>query len=273
MKVWLITGCSSGLGRGIARAALEAGQQVAVTARKTETIREFAQKYPDRALILPLDLQNRESMKSAVQRVCERFGRIDVLVNNAGHGYRAAVEESEPEKIRELFDTDFFAPAELIQMVLPAMRRQKSGLIVNVTSIGAVRGALGNGYYSAAKGALELLTDSLAKETKHLGIEAMLVEPGAFRTRFYDEALRGTDRKIADYDVIGDRYRKEQCANQRNQPGDPIKGGQVIVETILGKERPFRLLLGSDAAEAAETEMEQRLKEIRKWKQVSGSTD
>ena len=191
-KTWLITGCSSGLGREIAEAALRHGENVALTARNPKTIWALAAEYPEQAMTLRLNLQDRESMQHAVDKVCERFGRLDVLVNNAGHGYRAAVEESEPDKIEELFDTNFFAPAELIKMALPVMRKQKNGLIINVTSIGAVRGALGNGYYSAAKGALELLTEALAKETEHLGIRTMLVEPGAMRTRFFDDSLAGT---------------------------------------------------------------------------------
>ena len=156
-------------------------------------------------------------MKQAVAKTREHFGGIDVLVNNAGHGYRAAVEESEPERVRELFETNFFGPAELIRMVLPVMREQRKGMIVNVTSIGAVRGALGNGYYSAAKGALELLTEALAKETEHLGIRTMLVEPGAFRTNFYGKGLLGTEHKIPDYDVLGEKYRKELLVNHHDQ--------------------------------------------------------
>ena len=193
MKTWLITGCSGGLGRGIAEAALKRGENVAVTARDAKKFLDLAEQYPKQALPLRLDLNDRESMEDAVEQVCRHFGGIDVLVNNAGHGYRAAVEESEPGRIEELFDTNFFAPAELMKMVLPVMRKQRRGTIVNVTSIGAVRGALGNGYYSAAKGALELLTEALAKEIDHLGIRTMLVEPGSFRTNFYGEGLLGRD--------------------------------------------------------------------------------
>lgn len=273
MKTWLITGCSSGLGRGIAEAALKHGENVAVTARNTEKIKELAERYTDHALILRLDLNDGESMRNAVKRTIEVFGGIDVLVNNAGHGYRAAVEESEPEKIKELFDTNFFAPAELMKMVLLAMRAQKSGLIVNVTSIGAVRGALGNGYYSAAKGALELLTEALAKETEHLGIRTMLVEPGAFRTNFYGDGLRGTESRISDYEVLADRYRKENLVNNRDQLGDPMKGGEVIVDTILSGKIPSRLLLGSDAVQAAQNVLKDRLREIEKWMEVSRKSD
>ncbi len=273
MKTWLITGCSGGLGRGIAQAALERGENVAVTARDTEKIKDLAAQYPDHAKILYLDLNDTKSMRRAVSDTIETFGRLDVLVNNAGHGYRAAVEESEREKIEELFETNFFAPAELMKMVLPIMRAQKSGLIVNVTSIGAVRGALGNGYYSAAKGALELLTEALAKETKHLGIRTRIVEPGAFRTNFYGEHLLGTSRQIADYDVLADKYRKEHLNDQHHQPGDPVKGGKVIVETILSGNMPFRLILGSDALQAAEQVLEDRLKEAKAWESVSRTTD
>lgn len=273
MKTWLITGCSSGLGKEIALAALRRGEKVAVTARNPEKIKMFAAQYPEQALILRLDLQEEESMRQAVNETLAYFGKVDVLVNNAGHGYRAAVEESEPEKTEELFETNFFAPAKLMRLVLPSMRARREGLIVNVTSIGAVRGVLGNGYYSAAKGALELLTESLAKETAHLGIRTMLVEPGAFRTGFYDDSLQAAAETIPDYDVLADRYRKENMVNLHDQSGDPRKGGEVIVETILSGRMPFRLLLGSDAVRNAEAELENRMKELREWKAVSEKTD
>lgn len=177
-----------------------------------------------------LDLNDRDSMEQAVREAKSRFGTIDVRVNNAGCGYLAAVEESNPKEVEALFQTNFFGPARLMQLVLPQMREKRSGMIVNVTSIGAVRGALGNGYYSAAKGALELLTEAMEKETEHLGIRAMLVEPGAFRTGFYGERLKGSSLRIADYDVLADRYRKDRMTNAGNQPGDPDRGGEIIVE-------------------------------------------
>ena len=273
MGTWLIMGCSGGLGEGIARAALEHGENVAVTARNPEKAQELVRPYSDHGIALRLDLNDRDSMKKAVTKACGTFGGIDVLVNNAGHGYRAAVEESEPERIRELFDTNFFAPAELMNTVLPVMRRQKKGLIVNVTSIGAVRGALGNGYYSAAKAALELLTEALAKETEHLGIRTMLVEPGAMRTNFFGEALAGSERKIADYDVLAPKYRKENMEDRHDQAVDPARGGRVIVETVLSGKMPSRLLLGSEAAKAAEAVMKSRLEEVCQWMEVSRQAD
>ena len=244
-----------------------------ITARDPGTLEHFSLDYPGQVLPLSLDLNDRDSMEQAVREAKSRFGTIDVRVNNAGCGYLAAVEESDPKEVEALFQTNFFGPAQLMQLVFPQMREKRSGMIVNVTSIGAVRGALGNGYYSAAKGALELLTEAMAKETEHLGIRAMLVEPGAFRTGFYGERLKGSSPRIADYDVLADRYRKDRMTNAGNQPGDPDRGGEIIVETVLKDHPPFRLLLGKGAAEAAEKELEGRLAEIRAWRSVSEQAD
>lgn len=271
--VWLITGASSGLGDGIARAVLARGDLAAVTSRNTDHLRALTEKYPDQVLPVSLDLNDRTSMKQAVQRVIERFGRVDVLVNNAGHGYRAAIEESEPEAVEELFQTNFFGPMELVRLILPQMRAQRSGFIINISSIGAVRGALGNGYYSAAKGALELASEALSKEVQHLGIRIMLVEPGAFRTGFYGKRLGESSRKISDYDILAGKYRKEKNEDLQNQQGDPEKGGELIVNAALSENPPFRLLLGSDAVQTAKNTLENRLNEICDWEQISRQSD
>lgn len=273
MRTWLITGCSSGLGRGIAEAVLKRGDRAAVTARNPASLEELAQSFPGQVLPLGLDLGSRESMERAVRKTYERFGAIDVLMNNAGHGYRAAIEESAPKAVAEIFQTNFFGPIELIRLALPQMRARHSGRIVNVTSIGAVRGALGNRYYSAAKGALELASEALAKESAHLGIRVMLVEPGALRTGFYGERLASSSRTIPDYDVLAERYRKNERTDRRDQPGDPDRAGAVIVETALRPDAPFRLLLGSDAVRAAEDTLEKRLQEARDWAAVSRRAD
>ena len=273
MKTWLITGCSSGLGRGIAKAVLRRGDWAAVTARDPAELNTLAQAYPERVLPLRLDLTDRESMEQAVRETCQRFGPIDVLVNNAGHGYRAAIEESAPEAVEELFQTNFFGPMDLTRLVLPQMRARRSGLIVNVTSIGAVRGALGNGYYSAAKGALELASEALAKEVKHLGIRVMLAEPGALRTGFYGERLKSSRLAIPDYDPLAAQYRRGPQTDRHDQPGDPDRAGELIVETALRSDAPFRLLLGSDAVQAAVETLENRLLEARSWAEVSDQSD
>lgn len=273
MRTRFITGCSSGLGHEIAEAALKRKETVVVSARDINKLKDFKERYSANVLVVKLDLNDRDSMKKAVNKAVSTFGGIDILVNNAGHGYRAAIEESEPEIIKELFDTNFFAPMDLIKMVLPIMRKKGRRVIVNVTSIGAIRGVLGNGYYSATKGALELVTEALDKEVEHLGIQTLLIEPGAFCTNFYGEGLKGTENKISDYDVLAQKYRKENTRNNKNQLGDPTKAGEVIVETILSEEMPKRLLLGSDALQIAQDVWKDRLKESEKWKNISLKTD
>lgn len=273
MRIWFITGCSSGLGAGIAKAVLKSGDAAVVTARDRERVSHFEKEYPDRALAVSLELADRETMKAAVDAAFEKFGRIDVLVNSAGHGYRATIEESEPEQVRQLFEEDFFAPMDIIRMVLPKMRDEHQGLIINVSSIGAVRGALGNGYYSAAKGALELATEALAKEVEPFGIRTMLIEPGAMRTGFYGERMAGTGTNISAYDDIADRYRKEKIVDHHDQIGDPDRCGEIIVRTAFAKDPPFRLLLGSDAVRAAEAVLSDRIRELRDWKNVSVKSD
>lgn len=273
MNTWLITGCSSGLGQEIARAALEQGEQVVLSARHPETLQPLLRAYPDRALTLRLDLNDRDSMRQAVEDAARAFGAVTILVNNAGHGYRAAIEESDPGQVDELFRTNFFAPMELVKLVLPAMRAQRHGIIVNVSSIGAVRGALGNGYYSAAKGALELATEALAKETAHLGIQTLLVEPGAMRTNFYGRDLAAAATTIPDYDPLADRYRKANTAQTADQPGDPVAAGRIVVRTVLSGRMPQRLVLGSDAVHAADATLRARLEELHEWAPLSCRAD
>ena len=180
-RTWLITGCSSGLGKGIAKAVLARGDRAALTARDPAALAAFTAAYPGRALALPLDLSCADSIPKVVAETQRAFGGIDVLVNNAGHGYRAAMEESQPHQVAELFAVNFFGPMDLIRATLPGMRERGGGWICNVTSIGGVRGALGNGDYSAAKAALERASGALAQEVAAFGIRVMLVDLGAFR--------------------------------------------------------------------------------------------
>ncbi len=179
MKTWLITGCSTGLGRSLAKAALQKGDNVVVTARDTKKLEEFEKDFPQTALTVRLDVTDLCSVAEAVKAAKERFGGIDVLVNNAGYGYRAAVEEGDPEDARRLFDTNFWGPVNLIKAVLPDMRAKKSGAVINISSIAALRTAPGSGYYAASKCALEGMTEGLYLETAPLGIKVMIVEPGA----------------------------------------------------------------------------------------------
>lgn len=272
MRTWLITGCSTGIGRGIAKAVLHSGDQAVVTARDISKIQEFETEYPDTCAALPLDLTDENSMENAVKEAYSRFGKIDVLVNNAGYGYRAAIEESEDEEIDLLFRTNVFGPVKLMNLCLPKMREDNAGIIINVSSIGAVRAAVGNGFYSASKAALELVSDAVEKETEHLGIKVMIVEPGAFRTSFYD-SLHGASRAISDYTPSVGSMRLENMVNNHDQKGNPDKVGKLIVELVSSGNLPKRLPLGSDAVRIIRDELKSRLAEVEKTESYSITTD
>ena len=273
MTTWLITGCSSGIGRGIAKAVLKHGDNAVVTARNVATVMDIIEDYPDTAIAVPLDITNNESIADAIKAAGDNFGGVDILVNNAGYGYRSSVEEGEEDSVNLLFDTNFFGPIALIKQVLPYMRAQKNGAILNVSSIAAARSGVGSGYYAASKAALELMTDGLMKEVAPLGIKVMTVEPGAFRTKFYDTSLKGTQKQIEDYADTAWKTRKENIVDNQDQPGDPDKAGEVIYETIQKENIPKRLLLGSDAVKIVSAEMKERLQEIEDWSDVSKQTD
>ena len=273
MTTWLITGCSSGIGRGIAKAVLKHGDNAVVTARNISTVTDIVENYPDTAIAVPLDITNKESIAGAVKAAADNFGGVDILVNNAGYGYRSSVEEGEEESVNLLFNTNFFGPIELIKQVVPYMRAQKNGAILNVSSIAAARSGVGSGYYASSKAALELMTDGLMKEVAPLVIKVMTVEPGAFRTKFYDTSLKGTQKQIEDYADTAWKTRKENIVDNQDQPGDPDKAGEVIYETMKKENLPKRLLLGSDAVKIVSAEMKERLQEIEDWSAVSKQTD
>lgn len=273
MKTWFITGSSSGIGQGIAMAVLKKGDNAVVMARDTGKLDTIVQQYPDTALAVPLELTDKASILAAVQAANERFGAIDVLVNNAGHGYRAAVEEGEEESIAEVFGTNLFGPVELMKAVLPQMRKRREGAVINLSSIAAVGSGVGSGYYVATKAALELISDALYQEVSPLGIKVMVVEPGAFRTRFFDDSLKGTQIRINDYADTAGKTRKENIVNRHDQPGDPEKGGRIIVETIERDDYPRTLLLGSGAVEFVQGKLQTKLEEIERWSPVSIQSD
>ena len=274
MKTWLITGCSSGIGQGIAKAVLKSGDRAVVTARNKEKVMDIVKDYPETSLAVSLDVCDKESIKNAVKEAYEKFGTIDVLVNNAGYGYRSAVEEGEIEAVQKLYNTNLFGPIELIKAVLPKMREQKSGFILNVTSIAAARSAIGSGYYASSKAALELLTNGLMKELAPLGITAMVVQPGAFRTRFYDEtSLQGTKSMINDYEGTVGETRPGNFANTHQQAGDPDKAGEVIVKVVHGDTYPEILTLGKAAVTAVKSTLEAKIAELDQWAEISALCD
>lgn len=273
MKTWLITGCSSGLGRSLAYAVLKKGDQAVVTARNVKTLADFKKDFPETALILPLDVTEEAAITDAVEKAKKRFGGIDVLVNNAGYGYRAAVEEGVPEDTARLFQTNFWGPVALMKAVLPEMRAKRSGAIVNVSSIAALGTSPGSGYYAASKCALEGLSEGLLKETRSLGIKVMVVEPGAFRTDFAGRSLTQSETAIDDYAPTAGKRRIGQDLTHGTQPGDPDKGSGLIIEAIEAENTPFRLLLGSDAVKFADKVLEKRRTEYEKWRQFSQRSD
>ena len=273
-KTWLITGCSAGgIGEGIARAVLEAGDNAAITARSTDKLQGIVDDYPQTALAVALDLTEQASIDACFAASIERFGQVDVLVNNAGYCYRSSVEEADPAGVAAMFDTNFFGMVALIKKVLPGMRARRDGAIVNVSSIGAVRTGAASGYYAATKAAVELMSEGLRAEVAPLGIKVMIVEPGAFRTHFYDSSLKGSDNTVGDYAETAHKRSVAQNVNARQQPGNPLKAGYPIIQALEAVDTPLRLYLGSDALAAVRGALNARLDELEKWAELSQTTD
>jgi NAD(P)-dependent dehydrogenase (short-subunit alcohol dehydrogenase family) len=271
MATWLITGCSTGLGRALASTALDRGETVVVTARDAARVEDLARSHPGTALAVSLDITDNAQVRDVVRAAQERFGTIDVLVNNAGHGYRAAVEEAEENQVQELFATNFFGPVALIQAVLPGMRERRSGTIVNISSAGARSAPVGTGHYAASKAALEALTAALRKEVQPLGITVVTVEPGAFRTN-YKRSLAQPREAISDYaDTVGAR-RSEDRAEHGHQPGDPARAAQAIITAVHSPRTPLMLVLGPDALTWFRNAMNELNADVDAWQQTSLST-
>jgi NAD(P)-dependent dehydrogenase (short-subunit alcohol dehydrogenase family) len=273
MTTWLITGCSTGLGRAFAQAALDRGHDVVVTARDVAKVKDLADAHPSTALALALDVTDDDQVTSAVRAAEDRFGSVDVLVNNAGYGYRAAVEEGEDDAVRQLFDTHVPGTVRTIKAVLPGMLARRAGTIVNLSSIGARISPAGSGYYAAAKAAVEALTLSLRKEVAPLGLTAMVVEPGAFRTDFAGRSLTQAAEPIDDYAETAGRRRKEHDTVHGTQPGDPAKAAAVLLDAVESGDAPYMLLLGNDASDGFRSALDALREEVDAWQDVSRSTD
>lgn len=273
MATWLITGCSSGLGRAIAIAVLEAGHNAVVTARDPETLAELGDSFPTTAAVVPLDVRDHAQVVAAVAVADERFGGVDVLVNNAGYGYRSALEEGDPEEVEQLFATNFFGAVDVMKQVLPGMRERGAGTIVNVSSIAGRTSQPGSGYYSATKFALEGASVALAKEVGPLGVRVVIVEPGGFRTDFAGRSLTQSAHPIRDYADTAGLRRKENDTIDGRQPGDPKRAAEAILQVAASDDPPLRLLLGSDALRRAEGELVAQRAEIDTWIDLTQSTD
>jgi NAD(P)-dependent dehydrogenase (short-subunit alcohol dehydrogenase family) len=273
MSTWLVTGCSTGLGRALAEAVIATGHNAVVTARDANKVGDLAEGNTDRVLALSLDVTDGAQVTKAVTQAEKKFGGIDVLVNNAGYGYRAAVEEGDDPDIRQLFETQFFGAVAMIKAVLPGMRARRSGAIVNISTIGVQIMPAGSGYYAASKAALEAMSGALYGELKPLGISVTVVEPGAFRTDFAGRSLTQSSTVIDDYAETAGKRRKEHDTVRGTQPGDPAKAAQAIMAAAASDEPPAFLLLGNDALNTYRRLAEARLDTIKKWEHVSTSTD
>lgn len=271
--VWLITGCSSGFGRELARLVLARGWRAVVTARNPSQVADLAAIAPDRALALQLDVTRADQVQQGVDAALQRFGRIDVLVNNAGYGYLAAIEEGEDAAVRAMFETNVFGLVAMTKAVLPGMRAQRSGLIVNVSSIGGLTSFAATGYYHATKFAVEGLSESLALEAGPLGIDVMIVEPGPFRTNWAGPSIKESAVRIADYEATAGVRRAQTAARSGNQAGDPVRGAQAIIDAALADRPPLHLLLGRAAVDLARRKIDALRADIDAWEATSVGAD
>ena len=272
MKTWLITGCSTGLGKSLAKAVLEHGDNVVVTARNPTSVEDLVSAHPETAVAAALDVTDRIQVAEAVQLADERFGGVDVLVNNAGYGYRSAVEEAEEADVQALFATNFFGTVAMIKAVLPKMRSRRDGTIVNLSSIAGRQAAPGSGYYAVTKFAVAGMSDAFRLELAPLGIRVMVVEPGAFRTDFAGRSLMQSKIPIDDYAQTAGRRRKENDTMHGTQTGDPERAAQVLIELIDSPEfRPSPL--GQRCSGFRIKCCRVQRQQIEDWRSVSVSTD
>ncbi|KAB2371015.1 oxidoreductase [Actinomadura montaniterrae] len=271
-RVWLITGATSGFGRAIAEAALAAGDTVVAAARRPQALDDLAERYPGRVNAVALDVTDHGRIADVVADVLLWHGRIDVLVNNAGRGLVGAVEETTDRELRDLMDLHFFGPAALTRAVLPHMRRQGSGAIVQLTSQGGRLSFPGVGGYSATKFALEGLTEALAGEVAPFGVKVMIVEPGAFRTSFAGGGLLMA-AEMPEYAGTVGQVRKGLPDSDGKQPGDPAKAAAAILTALDAEDTPLRLPLGSDAADAVAASLDGLRAEFDAWEPLIRSTD
>lgn len=277
--VWFITGCSTGFGRELAKHVLELGYRTVITARHPDDVKDLVNEAPTQGkikgevLVLKLDVTIQAQVEAAVKAAEDKFGRIDVLVNNAGIGYFAAVEESEEEQIRKMFEINVFGMSKMIHAVLPNMRKQRTGSIINISSVAGLCAFPALGYYNATKFAVEGLSEALHQEVEPLGIKVMLVEPSGFRTDWAGRSANESKVTIDDYAATAGKARHMIRAISGNQNGDPIRAVQAIVKAIESYDPPQHLLLGNDAFDGAMAKLEQLRRNFSSWEDVSRGAD
>jgi NAD(P)-dependent dehydrogenase (short-subunit alcohol dehydrogenase family) len=269
-RVWLITGASSGFGRAITEAAVAADDTVVATARNKEVLSGLAAAHPGQVEALALDVTDTAAIEAAVQDVIARHGRIDVLVNNAGRAHVGAAEETSDAELRSLFDVHVFGPAALTRAVLPSMRERRSGVIVQMSSMGGQLSFAGFSAYSGTKFALEGMSEALADEVRPLGIKVLIVEPGAFRTGLFGSTT-GSEQ-IGDYSATVGTTRQMIQVSDGRQPGDPAKAAAAVITAMDAPQTPLRLPLGDDAVDAISGHLDKVKEELATWEKIARDT-
>lgn len=271
--VWFITGCSTGFGRELATALIAKGYRVVATARNPDDVADLAALGGERVLALKLDVTDDAQSVAAIKAAEDRFGHIDVLVNNAGIGYFAAVEESEQDEVRRMFEINFWGLSRMTTLALPGMRARKSGTIVNVSSVGGLRGFPSVGFYNATKFAVEGLSEALSGELAPLGIKVLIVEPSGFRTDWAGRSANETKTPIADYTDTAGKRKGEIRGYSGAQPGDPKRAAAAIIQAVEAKDPPLRLLLGKAALQGGRGKISMLAKDFDAWADVTEGAD
>jgi NAD(P)-dependent dehydrogenase (short-subunit alcohol dehydrogenase family) len=272
-KVWLITGCSTGFGRELSKLVLKLGYKAGVAARNTKDVSDIVNDYPNTAIALKLDVTNAEEINASVKLVKEKFGRIDVLVNNAGIGYFGAIEESEEAEVRRMFEINFFGLAKMTNAVLPIMRAQRSGHIINIASIGGLVGFPAVGFYNATKFAVDGYSEALSKETAHLGIKVTVIAPSGFRTDWAGRSANNSPIVIEDYTLSAGANKNTIRGYSGQQPGDPFRAAEAIVKAVKTEHPPLHLLLGAAALKGARNKLEVLKKDYDAWEETTVGAD
>lgn len=270
-KVWFITGASAGFGRSFAEYAIQQGYQVVVTARRLDKLEAIQAIAPDQVAAIKMDVNNNAEVAEAVKKAVARFGRIDVLINNAGYGIVGAVEETPEQELRAQMETNFFGAVNVIQTLLPLFRQQQSGAIVNISSLGGQLSFAGYGAYSASKFALEGISEALALEVAPLGIKVLIVEPGSFRTDLAGAAMKFMPEMPAYQGTVGATRQFSKGMNG-TQPGDPLKAAAAIDKALASAQTPLRLQLGEDAISTIRNHSETLLQDMATWESVALDT-
>lgn len=271
--VWFITGCSIGFGREFARAVLARGWRCIATARNKAALDDLAPEAGERLLRVSLDVTDPAQIAAAVAQARERFGAIDVLVNNAGYGYQSSIEEGEETQIRAQFDANVFGLFALTRAVLPVMREQKRGHVINITSVAGLAGFPGSGYYAASKHAVEGFSDALLAEAGPLGIKVTCVEPGPFRTEWAGRSLVQTPNRIADYAETAGARMQRTAEGSGHQPGDPARAAQAIIRITEVESPPRHFVLGAFGVDAVAARLRAALADIETWRAAGLATD